>query len=193
MNQEIIPFRPAGSPTIPDRIARVELYGALLADADCEATRKARVKDVAALGRYLGLEPGRSLELVVRRVARPGQHDRAGVQGRPAREEAGAQYGSIGAYPRSGGRSGSPAGWGWSTGRSTSSCSDRKPTGTPPGRAWKAGGRSWPSRRREPKEGRRRHSGTWPLSAASTIGACVASRSCGSTWPMSISTASGWR
>lgn len=71
MTQEIIPFRPAGSPAIPDRIGRVELYGALLADADCEATRKARVKDCAALGRYLGLEPGDSLALVV--AGTPGQ------------------------------------------------------------------------------------------------------------------------
>jgi integrase/recombinase XerC len=68
---EIIPFRPAGSPAIPASVAHVELYGALLADADCDATRKARVKDVAALGRYLGLEPAATLDLVV--AGTPGQ------------------------------------------------------------------------------------------------------------------------
>jgi len=71
-NQEIIPFRPAGSPPAPDRVAGVDLYGALLADADCDATRWARVKDVAALGRFLGLDdPSRSLGLVV--AGTPGQ------------------------------------------------------------------------------------------------------------------------
>ena len=44
----------------------------LLADADCEATRKAREKDVKALGRYLGVaEPGQVLALVV--AGTPGQ------------------------------------------------------------------------------------------------------------------------
>lgn len=33
-NQEIIPFRPAGSPAAPDRVVGIDLYGALLADAD---------------------------------------------------------------------------------------------------------------------------------------------------------------
>jgi integrase/recombinase XerC len=68
---EIIPFRPAGSPAIPPHVARVELYGALLADADCDATRRARVKDVAALARYLGLAPAATLDLVV--AGTPGQ------------------------------------------------------------------------------------------------------------------------
>lgn len=72
MNSPIIPFRPAATPASPVHVARVELYGALLADADCEATRKARVKDVAALGRFLKLgEPARSLDLVV--AGTPGQ------------------------------------------------------------------------------------------------------------------------
>ena len=72
MSHEIIPFRPAGSPAIPATIARVELYGALLAPTRI-ATRRARprVKDVAALGRYLGLEPAASLDLVV--AGSPGQ------------------------------------------------------------------------------------------------------------------------
>ena len=72
MDHEIIPFRPAGSPAAPAQVGRIDLYGALLADADCEATRKARVKDVAALGRFLKLaEPGRALGLVV--AGTPGQ------------------------------------------------------------------------------------------------------------------------
>jgi integrase/recombinase XerC len=68
---EIIPFRPVASPAIPAHVARVELYGALLADADCDSTRKARVKDVAALAKYLGIEPAASLDLVV--AGTPGQ------------------------------------------------------------------------------------------------------------------------
>ena len=68
---EIIPFRPAGSPALPS-VGSIDLYGALLADADCEATRKARVKDVKALARYLGVaEPGQVLALVV--AGTPGQ------------------------------------------------------------------------------------------------------------------------
>lgn len=69
---EIIPFRPPGSPAAPDRVAGVDLYGALLADAVCDATRRARVKDVAALGRFLGMDdPGQVLALVV--AGTPGQ------------------------------------------------------------------------------------------------------------------------
>ena len=72
MDHSIIPFRPAGSPAFPGNVGRVELYGALLADADCEATRRARVKDVAALGRYLGLpDPAQALGLIVQGT--PGQ------------------------------------------------------------------------------------------------------------------------
>lgn len=67
---EIIPFRPAGSPSI-NHVGSIDIYGALLADADCEATRKARVKDVAALSRYLGLEPAAALALVI--AGSPGQ------------------------------------------------------------------------------------------------------------------------
>ncbi len=63
---EIIAFRPAGSPALPAQLAGVDLYGALLADAVSDATRRARVKDVAALARFLGLaEPGAALGLVV--------------------------------------------------------------------------------------------------------------------------------
>ena len=44
----------------------------MLADADCDSTRRARVKDVAALGRFLGLaDPSRALGLVV--AGTPGQ------------------------------------------------------------------------------------------------------------------------
>lgn len=63
---QVIPIRPAGSPPAPAQVGGVELYGALLADAVTEATRRARVKDVAALGRFLGLaDPSASLRLVV--------------------------------------------------------------------------------------------------------------------------------
>ena len=72
MSQEIVPFRPAGSPAAPAQVGSIDLYGALLADADCDATRRARVKDVAALARYLGLaDPGQVLRLVV--AGTPGQ------------------------------------------------------------------------------------------------------------------------
>jgi integrase/recombinase XerC len=69
---EIVPFRPPGVPATPARVQGIDLYGALLADADCEATRVAREKDVKAIGRYLGVaEPGRVLALVV--AGTPGQ------------------------------------------------------------------------------------------------------------------------
>ncbi len=63
---EIIPFQPAGSPTVQARVLGVELYGALLADATADATRAARRKDVAALARFLGLgDHAAALALVV--------------------------------------------------------------------------------------------------------------------------------
>jgi integrase/recombinase XerC len=69
---EIIPFGRPGSPAVPARVAEIDLYGALLADADCEATKKARVKDVAALGRFLLLDdPGQVVALLV--AGSPGQ------------------------------------------------------------------------------------------------------------------------
>jgi len=72
LSNEIIPFRPFGSVATQATVARVELYGALLADADCEATRRARVKDCQALGRYLGLaDPAQALGLII--AGTPGQ------------------------------------------------------------------------------------------------------------------------
>jgi integrase/recombinase XerC len=69
---EIIPFRPAGSPAAPAKVGGIDLYGALLADADCDSTRRARVKDVAALARFLKLaDPSQALGLVV--AGTPGQ------------------------------------------------------------------------------------------------------------------------
>jgi integrase/recombinase XerC len=68
---EIIPFRQQ-APSPLAAVGSIDLYGALLADADCDATRKARVKDVASLARFLGLDdPSRAVAMVI--SGTPGQ------------------------------------------------------------------------------------------------------------------------
>ena len=65
---EVIPFRVPERPTEagPPAIVRINLYGALLADAGNPRTQRARTQDVADLARFLGLaDPGAAAELVV--------------------------------------------------------------------------------------------------------------------------------
>jgi integrase/recombinase XerC len=65
---EVLPFRLPERPAEPGppAIVRINLYGALLADAGNPRTQRARVQDVADLARFLGLaEPAAAAELVV--------------------------------------------------------------------------------------------------------------------------------
>ena len=65
---EVIPFRVPARPAEPGppAVVRIDLYGALLADAANPRTQRARVQDVADLARFLGLaEPGAAAELLV--------------------------------------------------------------------------------------------------------------------------------
>jgi integrase/recombinase XerC len=75
VDSSIIPFARSTEPSTVQvplaAVGSIELYGALLADASTDATRRARVDDVAALGRFLGLEPVRAVALVV--SGSPGQ------------------------------------------------------------------------------------------------------------------------
>src|SRR5438093_1516323 len=65
---EVLPFRVPERPAVPGppAVVRINVYGALLADAGNPRTQRARIQDVADLARFLGLgEPGAAAELVV--------------------------------------------------------------------------------------------------------------------------------
>jgi integrase/recombinase XerC len=65
---DVLPFRlpDPPAPVGPPAVVRINLYGALLADAGNPRTQRARVQDVADLARFLGLaEPGAAAELLV--------------------------------------------------------------------------------------------------------------------------------
>jgi integrase/recombinase XerC len=69
MMNDVLPFRlpDPPAPAGPPAVVRINLYGALLADAGNPRTQRARTQDVADLARFLGLadDPGSAAELLV--------------------------------------------------------------------------------------------------------------------------------
>src|SRR3954469_24054795 len=65
---EVIPFRTPERPAEPGppAVVRINLYGALLADASNPNTERGRVQDVADLARFLGLDtPEEAADLLI--------------------------------------------------------------------------------------------------------------------------------
>ena len=92
---DLIPFRVPERPAVPGppAVVRINLYGALLADAGNPRTQRARAQDVADLARFLGLaEPGAAAELLVARHGGAGQRHRPGLRPAPDRPGAGGRH-----------------------------------------------------------------------------------------------------